>query len=263
MAITTADPSARNDIELASVTHWPTVYAAAGVGVFLIVGLAAVEVAAAAPAANSTLAASPLKPLAPPPASISFPVVKPIIRRPDEVSVPIPIPSPVTDIRESELLFANDLQADVRQINLDAVEGTSLRLLVNADQRIDVRRSPADTELLKKTPPLPHGESVVNLIAHRKDLAGLPVRSESERHASRDAAKCLQKLSLAVQTLQACAARFARDGQRAASKGKVKARTRDQCLIELLAKRKEWLKDEYAPGLRKCSVSKPRRFAFN
>src|SRR5665213_1863464 len=108
MAISTS----RNDIELGSVTNWPAVYAAAGVGAFLLVGLAAIGLLAltqAAPAPKApevvaelrpvppprpagaitrttpALAAKPSaeaslwKPLVPAPAPVSFPLTKPII----------------------------------------------------------------------------------------------------------------------------------------------------------------------------------------
>ena len=42
-----AEPSERNDIELGPVTHWPTVYAAVGVGAVVCVGLVAVAALAA------------------------------------------------------------------------------------------------------------------------------------------------------------------------------------------------------------------------
>jgi hypothetical protein len=284
---TTVDPSARNDIELGSVTNWPAVYAAAGVAAFLVVGLAAVSVIARTKAPPAPMAAEPVaefrlappprpadassravppapaakssadlplwKPLVPPPKLASFPVLKPIIERPDLISVAIPNPPriavPVDVIQEHQALFSNDLQTDVREIDLDAEEGTSLRLLENADQRSAFPSARAVAAELKKTPSPGHEESVLNLIAHRTDLAGLPVRGESECRASPEAAKTLQQVSNLVRRAQVRANRVNRDNPGAALTNGTASHERDLSLVKALADRKEWLKDEYSAGL--------------
>ncbi|HBI45131.1 MAG TPA: hypothetical protein DDY78_20075 [Planctomycetales bacterium] len=284
MAISTVDPSARNDIELGSVTHWPAVYAAAGVGAFLVVGLAAFGVLALTQAAPAPRAAEPLaeirpappprpvgaatraaapilaakptseaplwKALVPPPAPVSFPVaVKPVVNRPDLISVPIPIPVPVAVVQANGTLFSSDLKASVRLIDFDKEEAVSLKLLVNADHRsafddqYDALASPEKIALLDGR------ESVVSFIARRSDLAGLPVRDGPESRASEKAVKCLQELSPVIRTEQARADRLNRDDRDAASANESKVRARDQSLIHMLDGRKEWLKDEYSLGL--------------
>jgi mono/diheme cytochrome c family protein len=282
MAISTS----RNDMELGSVTNWPAVYAAAGVGAFLVVGLVAIGVLAltqAAPAPNvaetvaeirpappprpagaitraapspaaKPSAESPLwKPLVPAPTPVSFPVVKPIINRPDLISVAIPIapPSsvPVAVVRENEAFFSSDLITNVRVIDLDTEEATSLKLLANANHRSafeDRRNRPV---LPEKPPSLSQGDAVLNLIAHRTDLAGLPVRDESQCRATPEAAQALQKLSSLIRRAQVRADLLNRDAKGVPSTNEDKIRQRDQWLIKALADQKDWTKDEYSPGL--------------
>jgi hypothetical protein len=269
-------------VELGSVTNWPAVYAAAGVGAFLLVGLAAVGVialtqagpapkapeavaairpappprpadatphAAPPPAAKPSEEAPLWKPLVPAPTPVTFPTVKPIISPLEFISAPIPPPAAVTTTPVSETRFSNDLHANVRQIDLDAVEGTSLRLLANADQRSGDRRNRNNAIALEKAPPLSFGDSVLKISANRADLTGLPMRGEAESKASKEAAKCLEELSPVVRNAIARADRLARNGRAAATTDENKASPRDQSLIKLLAERKEWLKDEYSPGL--------------
>ncbi len=220
----------RNDIELGSVTNWPAVYAAAGVGAFLAVGLVAVgvlaltqvrpapkaaaEVASLRPAppphapdatfrAAPTPAAKPseepplCKPLVPAPTLVTSPTVKPIVVRPDLISVaiPVPLPAPAPAVQEREALLSNELQSNMRQIDLDAANGTALRLLANADQRDRRSLSLARSEALKMAPSLAHGETIVSLVGLRADLAGLPVRDEPDCRASKETAKCLEDIS--------------------------------------------------------------------
>ncbi len=278
MAISTS----RNDIELGSVTNWPAVYAAAGVGAFLLVGLVAFGVialtqAAPAPSAPEAVAAirpvppprpadatprppptpaaapsegTPLwKPLVPAPTPVLFAAVKPITNRADFISALLPPSPPEPPVQEREAILSNELQANVRQIDLDAVEGTSLRLLMNADQRSVPHFSHAKSEALKKAPALARGETVLSLMANRADLAGLPVRGEPECRASNEAAICLKEISPFVRTAQACADRLARDEKGIGATSENKSSRRDQLLIKLLSKHKEWSKDIYAPVL--------------
>jgi mono/diheme cytochrome c family protein len=295
MAISSVDPSARNEVELGSVTNWPIVYAAAGVGLLLIVGLAAVGVIALTQATPAPTAAEPVaelrpappprpagaptrtaplpaakpsaeaslwKPLVPAPGAVSFPVVKPIIKPLELVSAPIPPQQQtVATTPESKTQFSNDLQANVRQIDLDAVEGTSLRLLAIADQRSGERRYRRDVIAFANEPPLSFEDSVLSISASRADLAGLPMRGESESKASKEAAKCLEELSPVVRNAVARSDRLNRDGRAAATTDESKGSPRDQSLIKLLAERTEWLKDEYSPGLSQmlCAETVPVR----
>jgi HEAT repeats len=283
MAISTP----RNDVELGSVTNWPAVYAAAGVGAFLIVGLTAFGVLALTqvapapkapeavaeirpappprPVAAATRAAAPAlvakpsseaplwKALVPPPAPVSFPVVKQVINRPYLISVPIPNPPlilvPVAAAQEKDLHFSNDLGVDVRAIDLDREESTSLRLLANASHRSAFDDQPDETASLVKIALLNGSESVVSLLAHRPDLVGLPVRGDSESLASKKEVKCLQQLSPLVRRAQARADLLKGIESGVVSTNETKAHKRDEFLISELVRRKEWLKDDYSPGL--------------
>ena len=92
-----AESPVRNDIELGSVTHWPTVYAAAGVAAVVVVGLAAVVVLATlqpAPPLETPEAVAAVVPAPPPrPARPAVKTVEVVPAVPTTVSAP-PKPTP-------------------------------------------------------------------------------------------------------------------------------------------------------------------------
>ena len=108
----------------------------------------------------------------------------------------------------------DDLQAHVQEIDLNKVNGTSAKLLES---------------------PL-HCENIVDLIAHRADLAGLPLRGESECTLSNEAAQPLGRISKDLRRVLA-------------GLGGGPAYCTDPQLVEWLAGHDTYWESKYAPGL--------------
>ena len=232
-----AESPVRNDIELGPVTHWPTVYAVVGVAAVVLVGLAAVVVLAAvqpAPPADAPQVVSAVVPAPPPrpartavkpadpvtqpvevvaapepeparaeePAPPQTPVttaVTPLIRVSDPATEPEP-PAPSPQGPPPEFALFDDLQAHTRQIDLaDVVEGT-------AALRSRSGGNPGRKEAVQRTPNEPKvgPEKIMELMARRPDLAGLPVRGATECKTPAEAAQGIQEVSRALRRLQAC-----------------------------------------------------------
>jgi hypothetical protein len=269
MATPVADPPARNDIELPPAVHWPTVYLMAGIGGGVAVVLLAVAVIAAvqptppaAPSASAALArpapapphhADPVatptvqkateseppewKSLVPPPARPTPPVAAgspPVPVAPEDAAAAEttpqptdPSPSPHDSLSSSELLA--DLQASARSIDLSTVDGTSARLLAKcADDRLN-------------------GARIVDLVAHRPDLTGLPLRAEAAWRQAPESAKYLGEISIEVRGAQAEADRLKQRSDDDSSYDR--QNERDARLIHSIEDLAACADDKIAPGL--------------
>ncbi len=238
MATPVAESSARNDVELPPAVHWPTVYVMAGVGGGLAAVLLAVALIAAAqtpPAPHPVETVTPVAVVLPPPhhslrtvkpaasAETSSddagrPAWKPLVPHPAPPT-PVQAPAPRLIVAAEPILspetktasppatattsegrsdsepFA-DLQARAPVLDLNTMGGTSALLLAQSADNRGKR------------------ESVVDLIAHREDLAGLPLRGARECTLSTEEAEVLGEISPTVRRIQA---RLDRDRLRKAS----------------------------------------------
>lgn len=322
-----AESPVRNDIELGPVTHWPTVYAAAGVAAAVLVGLAAIVALAAvqpAPPADAPQAVAAVVPAPPPrpvrpavksvevvpavpvvvlaapeptpvePAKVVLPPVQapavvvptavtPIIRLSDPATSPAPpvLPSfqSTTDSDEHALLA--DLQARSRELDLNAVEGTAKKLLGKSGEEQGRgnpfrRREDPVTEV-----PTRQVAPILEVIAHRPDLAGLPIsvgpdrrdvaitgkslghapepqaRTETSPRASDPALQALGEVSRELRPFQSLRTSRSRrtprittasDDQEEEFNLSIEARLK-AATITFLEEKKGWLKDVYSPAL--------------
>jgi hypothetical protein len=102
------------------------------------------------------------------------------------------------------------LQRCASELDLNAAEGASAKQSQQDAETANEATRQTDRSSPRTIPPLVLTNSVVDLIASRADLVGLPVRGAKECRASDDAVKPLQDLSQQVRRAQARADRESR-----------------------------------------------------
>ena len=142
--------------------------------------------------------------------------------------------------RSSDSTSVTVVLPHVQEIDINTVEGASAKL--SAKSVDDVQKT----------------ENVVDLIARRADLAGLPVRAKAECTLSEEDAKPLGDVSKELRLFLTKRSLSKADTDYPSAAVMI---ARDERIIDELADRKEWLKDQYAPGLAQmlCVESVPIR----
>lgn len=171
------------------------------------------------PAADATPRVSAPPPVTPPPAPAvpprpPTPPAKPIVyskpgaKHPEPAVEPTPAPSqeaqvvqekPAPTFRrrqlEGEVDLRERLDKDVRQLDVEAEKGTTATLLASVSNTKPKQTGDKDTPGSENKTP-----SILDLLAKRDDLKGLPVRKETDCKTSDKEAKAMQHMSLQVRT---------------------------------------------------------------
>lgn len=279
-----SEPHQPEKTELETVVNWRMIAAGAGLAVAVLVATVAVvllsgprtapgkEQALARPAApprersfvflppqKKTAApgqsATVLEPLPPP--DVEEPPPTPA-REPARVAAAPPAPAPKKTVREAkapasgepsfkrfrpygegELFYLLDRLA--KELDLDGKEDACKKVLEESSKAPDLEAASSD----KDAPfPLPKVQPVLDVIAGRADLKGLPVRKGSECQSGAKAAEVMARFSSELRT------GFARRGwgreKPASSSVEIE---RGQELVKFLQCQKDWRTEEGIPAL--------------
>jgi hypothetical protein len=141
----------------------------------------------------------------------------------------------------SETQLLSQLDAQAKEIDLDATEGTAARLLADAPKATSAEAARND----KDAPyPLPAAQPVLDLLAERADLKGLPVRKGKECQSDAKATAVLGRISRELRTETARRTRRPAPG---VSQSEVIER--DLALVSYLASQKGWCDESAVPAL--------------
>jgi HEAT repeat protein len=158
--------------------------------------------------------ASAAEPVAAPTVALAAPAPEPapVAPAPPVSSLKQPFPYTEYELREK-------LAVESKELDIDAEKGTTAKLLAEA------KKSPPKADAKQPTPP------VLELIARRADLRGLPVRQAAECAAPAKEAKALGSMSTEVRTF---AAKYPGPADGGSSSASFK---RDQCFVGYLEKK--------------------------
>jgi hypothetical protein len=193
------------------------------------------------PPAQEEKQPEPVKPSEPRPvaaAPVPRPEALPPVDRADEAKVAAQPVAPSLSQRgqpwEHHLRYL--LEREVRELDLDKVEGSSKQLLAAALEATPAPRSESDKDA--KTD-LPQRQLILDLLAQRSDLAGLPVRKGADCLAEAKTAKKMQEVS---RDLRRFLFKLSPRQERDLSYSEVMAR--DDKLASLVSSQKGWFREE-------------------
>jgi hypothetical protein len=196
------------------------------------------------PAPAPVVAANP-EPLPPPREVVASPPPAPVVVAPPApVRKEAPVVAAATFKRirpygEAELFYLLDKQA--KEVDLDAKDGTCKAILEEAAKKPAPQPNRADKDAAY---PLPQVQPVLDVIAKRDDLKGLPVRMGDECVSGGKAAETMTRIS--------------RDFRRATAKLRLRSREsesysaasmRDEEMLRLLSSQKERCDEAGVPAL--------------
>jgi hypothetical protein len=260
-------------IELGAAVSWPPILAAAGLGLTALTAVAVLALLsgtravppdapaqpAAAPARETaSLPPAPPRPrprpaveaapkpaaVEPPVSSVRAPAVEPVAAPTVALAAPAPEPAPVAQAPHvpsfqrrfpyTEQDLREKLAVESKELDIDAEKGTTAKLLA------DAKKNPPKADAQQPaTPP------VLELVAQRADLKGLPVRKAAECAAPAKEARAIQRMSSETRLLTARLPGPQIGPQ--SSDSRSESFKRDRCLadyVETTAKGAEWREPE-------------------
>jgi hypothetical protein len=150
---------------------------------------------------------------------------------------------PYNPYDDAELLYLLDKQAV--EVDLDAVDGTSKKVLAEAAKAVKTAVKATATEAADGKDgrhPLPGVQPILDVIASRADLKGLPVRKGNDCVAGAKEAEALSKISRGLRGK-------ARSLSRTQTQAESPSRYRDLALATYLADEKGFKDAVFVPGL--------------
>ena len=218
------------NIELGSAVNWRLIVAAAGLGLAVLIAVVVLGLAApAAPklepvAAQKTVVPAtdqntflPPQPEPRPQPAVVVAIAKPALSQRRKayskpaVVVSTPEPAKPTQVMETtpaqsfkryssygEGNLRDRLYKDSRELDVETEKGTTAKLLAEAAKAVKPQSADKDADKPQaKTPP------ILELIAKRDDLKGLPVREVDKCQVPAKEAKIMSEMSVSVRTISA------------------------------------------------------------